>query len=322
MGLHSIPEQIVLDQIAENEFASRTKPGWMGNIAMIAYGGCTLAIGVSAASKTVKDGFHLYSCNGNYLGPAQTDRQYVCKVTRIRDTRTFATRFVLVGQKQDDGSFRPCLSMLADFQTKEPATMLSYSAPPSKEYPAPSSLSNMPDFRAEMVKAGKIPQAAAHAHDKTFALMGKTFESRIIPDSVMHQVLFGMAKHVPTTQDDLPLSSRVTAEWLRAKDGMLKTQTENVAALAFNIDGALSFVPLVHDHKSLQDAGPCSSLDFAIRIMSNDVNLNQWHLKEMKTHNGSNGRTYSEARIWDEQGNLVATMTQMNILRPKPAPKM
>ena len=246
----------------------------------------------------------------------------MCKVTKIRDTRTFATRFVLIGQKQDDGIFRPCMSMLADFQTPEAATMMEYSTPPSKDYPSPSSLISMPEFRAEMVKAGKIPQAAANAHGKTFALMGETFESRIIPDSVMHQVLFGMAKHVPTTQDDLPLYSRVTAEWLRAKDAMLKTQTENVAALAFNIDGALSFVPLVHDHLSLQDAGPCSSLDFAIRIFSNNVNLNEWHLKEMKTHHGSNGRTYSEARIWDEKHNLVATMTQMNILRPKPAPKI
>jgi acyl-CoA thioesterase len=81
-------------------------------------------------------------------------------------------------------------------------------------------------------------------------------------------------------------------------------------------------VPLVHNHLSLPDAGACSSLDFAIRIFSNDVDLNQWHLKELKTHHGSNGRTYSEARLWDEQQNLVATMTQMNILRPKPTTKI
>jgi acyl-CoA thioesterase len=212
--------------------------------------------------------------------------------------------------------------MLADFQTQEAGTMLSYSALPTREYLPPDVLPDNTEFKESLVKSGKIPQAASNAQGKTFALMAETFEGRIIPDSVMHQTLFGMAKHLPTIQDDLPLTSRVTAEWLRAKNNMLSTETENVAALAFNIDGALSFLPLVHSHLNLMDAGPCSSLDFAIRIFSNKVDLNQWHLKEMKTHHGSNGRTYSEGRFWDQDKNLVATMTQMNILRPKPAAKI
>lgn len=212
--------------------------------------------------------------------------------------------------------------MLVDFQTQEAGTMLSYSTPPSMEHPSPGVLSDNEAFKDELVKSGKIKQAASNAQSKTFELMAKTFEGRNIPSSVMHQTLFGMAKHLPTTQDDLPLTSRVTSEWLRAKDNMLTTETENVAALAFNIDGALSFIPLVHSHLSLMDAGPCSSLDFAIRIFSNKVDLNQWHLKEMRTHHGSNGRTYSEGRLWDQDKNLVATMTQMNILRPKPTAKI
>jgi acyl-CoA thioesterase II len=240
----------------------------------------------------------------------------------IRDTRTFATRFVEIGQVQDNGNFRACMTMLADFQTQEPGTMLTYSTPWSKKYPGPSECPTLVDYREDMVRSGKLPQAAAKAHGKTFALMGHSFDSRIIPDSVMHQTLFGMAKHLPTSQDDLPLHSRTSAEWLRVKNSLLRTEADNLCALAFNIDGALSFVPLIHNHLSLPDAGPCSSLDFAIRVFSTKVDLNHWHLKEMKTHHGSNGRTYSEARLWDVEGNLVATMTQMNILRPKPATKI
>jgi len=212
--------------------------------------------------------------------------------------------------------------MLADFQTQEPGTLLSYSAPPAIAYPGPDSGKSVDEHRQDLVKAGKIPQGAAKAHAKTFALMGRTFEGRILEDSMMHQKLFGMGKHIPTTQDDRPFTDRVTAEWLRAKDRTLRTQADNLAALAFNIDGGVSFMPLVHSHLSLPDAGACSSLDFAIRIFSNKVDLNQWHLKEMKTHVGSNGRTYSEARVWDQDRNLIANMTQMNILRPKPATKM
>jgi acyl-CoA thioesterase len=211
--------------------------------------------------------------------------------------------------------------MLADFQAQEPGTVLSYSAPPSMQYPGPEEGRTIDEHRAEMVKAGEITQDVADAHAKTSQLMRRMFENRTIPNSLIHQTLWGMAKHIPTSQDDSPLTSRTTAEWLRSNGQLLRTQVENVSALAFNIDGALSFVPLAHEHMSLADAGACSSLDFAIRIFSNNVDLNQWHLKELKTHHGSNGRTYSEARIWDEKGNLVAVMTQMNILRPKPSLK-
>jgi acyl-CoA thioesterase len=51
------------------------------------------------------------------------------------------------------------------------------------------------------------------------------------------------------------------------------------------------------------------------------VDLNEWHLKEMKTINGAEGRTFGEAHLWDLKGNLVASMTQQSIMRPhKPKP--
>jgi len=60
-------------------------------------------------------------------------------------------------------------------------------------------------------------------------------------------------------------------------------------------------------------------LDFALRVFSNDVDFSAWHFKEMKTSVGAEGRTYSEARMWDENGSMVASMTQQSILRPRPA---
>lgn len=85
------------------------------------------------------------------------------------------------------------------------------------------------------------------------------------------------------------------------------------------MDGGLSTLPLTFDHMFLEDAGACSTLDFALRIFSNDVRFDQWHLREMRTHTGGNGRTYSEGTLWDEKGNMVCSMTQQNILRVKPA---
>jgi acyl-CoA thioesterase len=47
------------------------------------------------------------------------------------------------------------------------------------------------------------------------------------------------------------------------------------------------------------------------------VDLDKWHLRELKTNVGGGGRTYGESWVWDESGRAVACMTQQSILRPK-----
>ncbi|EXJ77307.1 hypothetical protein A1O3_10465 [Capronia epimyces CBS 606.96] len=149
-----------------------------------------------------------------------------------------------------------------------------------------------------------------------FSLGAMFFESRLCPDGVSAQNLLGVAIKVVTTQDHLPITSKSSADWCRTRKP-LSSQAEQLAGLAFLIDGALSFVPLMHDHKFLDDAAACSSLDFALRIFADDFDLNTWHLKEYTTTIANGGLTYSEGGLWDAHGAMVASMTQHNILRPK-----
>lgn len=69
------------------------------------------------------------------------------------------------------------------------------------------------------------------------------------------------------------------------------------------------------------EAGVQSSLDFALRIFVNGgqrgVDLNEWNLREWSTVTGGEGRTYTEASVWDGSGRMVCNMTQQCILRPK-----
>ena len=150
-----------------------------------------------------------------------------------------------------------------------------------------------------------------------FHMLLSFFETRPCIGGVSGQNLAGAAKHVETTQDHLPITSKVSAEWQRATQP-LPNQDEQAAALAFLMDGGLSFLPLIHDHRFLEDAGACSSLDFALRIFVPVININQWHLKERKVIAADAGRTYSESRLWNQNGGMVASMTQQCILRPKP----
>ena len=124
-----------------------------------------MAIAANAAYQSAPPSYHLYSMLGHFLGPALTDRKLFCTVRKIRDTRTFATRQVEVSQAQDDGSRRLALFVVADFQVREKASLLTYSAPPSKPY---SNFENSPTMESRlqsMIQAKIIPQKVADVHN-------------------------------------------------------------------------------------------------------------------------------------------------------------
>lgn len=317
-SMPNMAEQIAVEQTSANVFVSKILPQRMGNALPIAYGGCAAGIAVHSACKTVPPNFHIYSILGAFHGPTQVDRKINCTVTRTRDTKTFVTRRVAASQTQDDGSERTCLEIFVDFHVLEPA-FFEYSAPPSISYgegPTDSKhTADMFEVAETLVRKGDLSRPVAEKHQKIFAMTDALFETRQCVDGVSGQNLMGVAKQVKTTQDHLNMTEKTSAEWLKTR-ALLKDEHENMAALAFIMDGALSFLPLNNDHKNLEDAGPCTTLDFALRVMRPGIKMDRWHLRERKAIAAAVGRTYAESRLWDEEGNLVAIESQSCILRP------
>lgn len=68
--------QLDLTYLGDQVFETKQKPQRMGNPLPIAYGGYALAVACKAGGLTVPEGYHLYSMQGNFLGPAYTDRQF------------------------------------------------------------------------------------------------------------------------------------------------------------------------------------------------------------------------------------------------------
>ncbi|KAJ4408318.1 hypothetical protein N0V91_003322 [Didymella pomorum] len=313
----SLAEQLAFRQLGENSWTTLHPPQRMGNALPIAYGGYAIAVACKAACLSVPEGYHIYSFLGNYLGPASTDRPLRAMTRTVRQTRTFATRHVEVSQIQDDGKSRVCLFATADFQVKEKGSMFEYSRPPTKKYSAREGLLSGQDVAAQLLKDGKVGQQTHAAYTKAFTVTASLFECHPCPEGIFAQNLSGMAKSLPHSQDSLPLTSRTTADWFRSATP-LSNPIDNLAALTFYSDGALSFCPLSFTHLYLDDSAACSSLDFALRFFR-DVDVEKWHLREISTHAGSEGRTFSESWIWDEQGRAVATMSQQSIMRVLPA---
>ncbi|CAI4218854.1 unnamed protein product [Parascedosporium putredinis] len=270
---NTISEQIAVDPAGDNQFVSRCLPQRMGNTANISYGGCTLGVGIEAACATL-----------------------LCSVRKLRDTRTFATREVIVSQEAKDGTRRPCMSMLLDFQAREKASMFVFSAPPSRSYSPPEKCKSRTQIAQTLVEEKLVSEELAHLHNIMFGLMNRFFDSRLAPEGISAQNLSGLVSGPPTSH-------------------------AHYSALGFMMDANLSFLPLTHNNLSLQDAAACSSLDFSMRIFTNDLDLTKWHMRELKCVVGQEGRTYSESRLWDEKGNMVANMSQQSIMRPKPGQK-
>ncbi|KAI0898707.1 thioesterase-like superfamily-domain-containing protein [Annulohypoxylon nitens] len=311
----TLAEQVGVVQTQPRKFLSKTYPIRMGNSMPIAYGGCIIAVAVSAAYSTVPPTFSPYSILGHFHGPASTEEKLHCNVEGTRNTRTFATRRVQVKQKQKDGKFRVCLELIADFQAQEPSA-LEYSAPPTATWPRPEDCPSAAEHVEKLRVCGDVTLAQVTAFMRSLGPHLDLFETRSCLNGEAAQNLSGAAKEVITTQEKLPITSKTSAEWQSVKE-TLQSPTENFVALAFLMDGGLSFVPLTHNHLWFDDVVACSTLDFALRLFMPDVKMDSWHLKERKTSRGGGGRTYSEGRLWDVDGRLVASMTQQSILRIK-----
>lgn len=305
--------ELSVRQIGDDEFLSNNLPVRMGNARPIAYGGSTLGIACNAAHATVPPTHRLYSMLGHYLGPAAVDQPLRCRVARTRSTASFATRRVEVLQRQRDGSNRAVMEVICDFHVPE-QPLLTYSAPPSATYAGHDESPVDSEVAASLLADGHISKGQHEAVRASFAANERHFETRVPPTSYSGQNLHGIAKSVARNRE-APITDKRSAEWYRARDAA-PSDADSAAVLAFLMDGGLSFLPLAHSDMFLNEAGPCSSLDFALRLFQPTVDLSSWHFRERLTSAAGHGRSYTESKLWDDKGNMVACMTQQGILRP------
>ncbi|KAJ5772952.1 hypothetical protein N7457_007848 [Penicillium paradoxum] len=313
----TLAEHISLEKF-QDHYISRHLPQRLGNPASIAYGGYAIALAIHAAYKSVPDGFHLHSVLGHYLRPVSTEIKLICTPIQLRKSRGFITYRVNVEQKDPStGNLILCMELSADFHKDEPS-VLTHSASPSRSYPHWRDCATWESVVEEnWLKPGKITEKQANIFNTLFKLSRDLYDGRPCPEGITTQNMLGFAKTAKTTQDGLSPTEKASADWVKVKHP-LRTEAEQMAGLGFLMDGILAFLPLAHNHMFFDDVGACSSLDFALRIFVPHPKMDEWHLREIINQRAGHGRTYTEAKLWDDEGNLVASMTQQSILRAKP----
>ncbi|KAJ5466990.1 hypothetical protein N7475_004742 [Penicillium sp. IBT 31633x] len=313
----TLAEHVSLEKCSDH-YISAHLPQKLGNAAPIAYGGYAISLAIHAASKSVPEDFNLHSAFGHYLRPVSTEAKLICKPVQLRQSKAFMTYRVAVEQiDSSTGQQRLCMELLADFHRNEPS-VLTFSSPPTRSYSHwRDCLPWAKRMEENWVKPGKISEKQLNKFNTLFGLGEKLYDTRPCPEGITAQNMMGAAKTVKTSQEGLSPTEKSSADWVKVKHP-LRTKEEQVAGLGFLMDAIVAFVPLAHNHMFFEDVGACSSLDFALRIFVPRPRIDEWHLREIINHRAGHGRTYSESKLWDEEGNLVASMTQQSILRVAP----
>jgi len=287
MPISEDPLQELLDTLKLSRVARTKEDIFIGSSNFMptgrVFGGQQLGQALVAASNTVEPDRFIHSMHGYFLRSGDMDLPITYSVDRIRDGRSFSTRRVQAYQNGE-----PLFSSIYSFQIAEKGLEHQDSLP--EGIPEPESLPKLIDL------VSGIDDPAAQYWAKA-----RPFDMRHIEKSIYFYV---EGEHVAHQ-----------AIWFRTIDALPDDQILHNAALAYASDYSL-LEPiyrrhgLVWSHPGLMAA----SLDHAMWF-HRPARVDEWLLYVQDSPNARGARGLSLGKIFNRQGELVATVAQEGIVR-------
>lgn len=248
------------------------------------YGGQVLAQATVAAGRTVPADRLPHSLHGYFLRAGDPTIPIEFSVERLRDGRSFTARRVHALQEG-----RPILSMIASFQEQQPG--LEYAEEMPADVPDPSEVGSALD------ELGGIDHPAARfwAQDSAFDLRHVGRSVFLAPDP------------------DSPLGRQ--SVWLRARAALPADPLLHRALLVYACDQIMLEPVLRRAGRAWVSANQSmASLDHAM-WWHRDVRVDEWLLFVQSTPSAQGGRGLGAARVFAQDGTLVASMAQEGMIR-------
>lgn len=270
-----------LEALDDNLFVGQSQDLGYRNV----FGGQVIGQALSAATQTVAGDRHLHSFHSYFLLPGDASKTIVYLVEIIRDGRSFSTRRV---QAMQNG--KVIFNVMASFQVDEKGFEHQDSMP---EVKAPDGLLNM--HQLQMAQKQYIPE---HLHDKILA--ERPIEFRPIKEyDWLHP-----KKSEPNNQ-----------VWMKTSGQMPNELSVHKYLLAYASD--YNFLPTsVHPHgRSIW------SKDFQIATLDHSMwfhrafRFDDWLLYDIDSPSASGGRGLVRGKIYNRQGELVASTAQEGVIR-------
>ncbi len=244
------------------------------------YGGQVAAQALVAATRTVSDEFSVHSLHGYFVGPGNPDAPTVMLVDRVRDGRSFVSRSVKVVQNG-----KAIFIMQASFHIRN-----DHGPEHSDEMRA------VPDPESIVVDPKSLTSMQRLFRDEW-----ADWDVRIVP---------------PEDYEHNKYTASQQVVWFRTKTPLPKVEgldadTLHVCTLAYMSDMTLLSSALVpHRPAEFQEA----SLDHAMWFLR-PFRADEWLLYDQISPSAHGGRALTHGRIFNQQGDLVAVVTQEGLTR-------
>lgn len=254
------------------------------------YGGQVIAQSLIAASKTVDPSRLPNSIHGYFILAGDIHQDLLFDVENLRDGRSFSARRVNVTQAQ--GSI---LTAIASFQ-EHGQEGVEFADPMPEDVPDPETLTSAKEIME--------PYAEQSSYAKYYA-QKSPFDIRHVTQTIM------LGADTKSARRD----SGKQMVWMRADGEVDVPQVMHRAMLAMGCDQVMLEPVLRRAGLSIATPGiSFASIDHSM-WWYRDIDINQWHLYVQDTPTAAHGRGLGQAKVYTQDGTLVACMAQEAMIR-------
>jgi acyl-CoA thioesterase-2 len=254
------------------------------------YGGHIVGQAVAAAQATVANDRQLHSLHAYFLRGGRHGEPFHYDVEVVRDGRSYTARRVRAWQDEGRSSFE----LLASFAVAEDGPTAALQTPPEALQVPPETLPTYRELVDQMAGSEQMPSPDG-------------WTTRVSPIDIRPT---NASWHPDGTGPNNSVN-----QWIRA-DGILPDDPAlHIAVLAYQSDESLAdtvFAPFGLNWGDADNA--VASLDHALWI-HRPIDCNRWIYVEQFPEAVHGGRGLGRARMWNQDGQLVASATQDVLLR-------
>ena len=248
------------------------------------FGGQVAAQALIAGIRTTADDLHVHSLHSYFLRPGDTAVPIIYDVERLRDGRSFSTRRIVARQHG-----HPIYFMTANFQRLEDGF---------EHQDAMPAVSGGPDSGIEFATLA----AGRGGTSESFAREWAALDVRYLANS----------DHNLTDDPSRPARAQL---WIRVNGRLSDEPAEHLATFTYASDMTLLGATLVGHGVTIGDPRlQPASLDHSIWF-HRPFRADEWWLYDQWSPSASGARGLALARVFTEDGRLVATVAQEGLIR-------
>jgi acyl-CoA thioesterase-2 len=281
-GIENLVETLKLEPIELNLFRGHASPSENFRI----FGGHVIAQSLLAAYETVHERV-CHSIHCYFIRPGDPSVPILYEVDRARDGSSFTTRRVVAIQHG-----KQIFNLAGSFQVAEPGFEHQCEAP---ETPPPEAFV---DAAAHFAAVGDdLPEDARVKLSQPRPIEMRLGDPRGLNDKAPPRV----------------------RNWMRARAEIGPDPHLHQALLAYASDmGMIDTGMRPHGVNWRTPSVQSASLDHAVWF-HRPSNFNRWHLYTQESPTAAGARAFIRGQIFDQDGQLVASVAQEGLVRPRPA---